>query len=101
MLEIVAWSFWAMGTGRFPAHDPWGREFDASYEPKRWRLAGSLLAGGWRGAFCGVQADQEYLKKIFDLQRFSVEIGSYSSVPRELLAQELLPLLLGQCLWPR
>ena len=63
-----------MGEGRFPSEDPWGRKFDASYQPQRWKVAGSLLAGGWRGCLSGVQADQDYLKKVFDLQRFSVSV---------------------------
>ena len=57
------------GTGLFPGVDPWGRVFDATYEPERSRKAGLPLAGGWRGCLSGVQADQEYLRKLFKLKR--------------------------------
>ena len=47
--------------------DPWGNKFTAEYNAERFRKAGQILPA--RGCLAGVQADQEYLKKIFNLQR--------------------------------
>lgn len=61
------------GSGVWPHADPWQRDFDESYHPKFWRKAGMLLADGWKGCLDGVQADQEFIHKVFKLQRFSCQ----------------------------
>ena len=57
------------GSGKWPDTDPWGVAFGASYMPERGLLSGKLLADGWRGVCDGFQGDQEWLVKVFDLQR--------------------------------
>ena len=42
--------------------------------------AGTELAGGWKGAFDGVQADQEWLHRVFKLQRILIIIVSMFSL---------------------
>ena len=53
----------------FPFTDPWGKAFSKVYCAARAKVAGTPLAGGYFGIFDGVQCDQEFLKKIFSLQR--------------------------------
>ena len=53
----------------FPSTDPWGRPFSKVYHAERAKVAGTPLAGGYIGIYDGVQCDQEFLKKIFSLQR--------------------------------
>lgn len=86
VLEVIHWSFEVMrgaltinshhvrfkGSGRFPTHDPWGQAFADDYCRSRWKCAGQELAGGFRGCFAGLVADQEYLTKLFPLQSYSV-----------------------------
>ena len=57
-----------LGSGFYPDRDPWGRLFDKSYMPHRARLAGVSIADGWFGVLDGIQADQEFLKKMFSLK---------------------------------
>ncbi|CAE6910451.1 unnamed protein product [Symbiodinium natans] len=76
ILQVIEWSFEALGKGEHPACDPWGRPFTSSYCPQRRKLAGCKLAGGFFGVFDGVQADQEFLKKTFQLQRTSFSTWS-------------------------
>ena len=74
-----------LGSGRHPSHDPWGKAFSMDYFPERYKVANQLLAGGFYGVLDGIQADQEFLKKIFHLQRpsdisvFSIGIRRPSS----------------------
>lgn len=42
---------------------------DAQYQPEWAARAGSPIAGGWLGCLDGVQGDQDFLHKIFKLQR--------------------------------
>lgn len=77
-----AWEFWldhksftesVSGTGRYPTHDPWGQPFTETYMKERMVLGGTLLAQGWSGCLAGVQCDQEYLVKMFRLNRASTK----------------------------
>ena len=99
------------GSGRFPACDPFGRRFSKRYCPWRAKMAGKLLADGYFGIFDGVQCDQEFLKKIFSLQRFlgalyastphihvmilDIPYYSYTSNLRRLLSKIRMPLVQG------
>ena len=63
------------GLGVYPSCDPWGYEFSTSYEPARFKRAGLPLvnctSAAACGLLCGFQADLEFIKKIFFLQRNS------------------------------
>lgn len=72
LFSILWWS--PVGSGVWPSSDPWGQSFSDTYMPQWHRRAGHDLAGGWRGAFDGCQADQEWLHRVFKLQRSSDEI---------------------------
>lgn len=58
-----------LGSGCWPDADPWGHAFSQSYMPQWFAKAGGALAGGWKAALDGVQADQEWLHRVFKLQR--------------------------------
>lgn len=68
-LKFLMCAAFSLGSGYWPNCDPWGREFTHSYMPKWWQRAGTPLAGGWKAAFDGCQADQEWLHRVFKLQR--------------------------------
>ena len=57
------------GTGIYPAADPFGCEFSQDYMPQRWKLAGKRISGQFLGVFDAVQADLEFVRKVFNLQR--------------------------------
>ena len=63
--------FWScnLGTGRYPSKDPFGQDFSADYMPERWKLSGQFIAGGYFAVLDGIQSDQEFLKRIFNLKR--------------------------------
>ena len=61
--------FGIRGNGLYPYTDPWGRPFARDYFPDRLRVAGLPIAGKFRGVYDGCQADLEYIKKVFSLQR--------------------------------
>ena len=42
--------------------------------PDRWKLAGRRICGPYIGIFDGVQADLEFVRKIFYLRRSSISI---------------------------
>ncbi|CAE7493146.1 ANK3 [Symbiodinium microadriaticum] len=70
ILELLAWSLEAMGTGRHPDRDPYGRLFNGSYFPDRYKLANEpLTADNMRGIYDGLQADLEFVKRVLYLQR--------------------------------
>lgn len=55
--------------GTWPSTDPWGKSFSPSHHPE-WRVrAGRSLANGWRGVFCGLQGDQQWIHETMGLQR--------------------------------
>ena len=53
----------------FPSADPWGRRFSSAYMPSRFELSGTPIAGGWRCVLDGFQADWEFHKLVFHLDR--------------------------------
>ena len=59
------------GEGVYPFSDPFGTPFSSTYMPHRARLAGKPIAGNFICIFDGVQADLEFVKKLFNLQRSS------------------------------
>lgn len=65
------WSspFVARGLGRHPAQDPWGRPFDESYYPDRFRLVGQELAGQYTFVLDGLQGDADFIAALFQLKR--------------------------------
>ena len=77
----VSW-FFTSGTGLWPHADPWGVEFSPTYMPQWHAHAGSLLASGWKGVFDGIQADQDWLHKVFKLKRtLNIIFGCLLFVP--------------------
>ena len=58
------------GAGVWPSHDWDGKPFSPSHYPRWHKLAGSELAGGWRGILDGIQGDQDFLHKVFHFKRF-------------------------------
>ena len=58
-----------LGAGVHPAVDPFGTEFSSSYMPQRHKRAGQRIAGDYVCVFDGLQADLEFVKKVFGLQR--------------------------------
>jgi hypothetical protein len=62
---VLAWSLQFLAAGVYPSVDPWGRCFDASYEPCRAALAGQFLANGWRGVLAGHRGDAVYMRKVY------------------------------------
>jgi hypothetical protein len=65
---ILRWSFDALAAGVFPAVDFEGRPFSKTYEPQRWRLAGTTIAGGQRGLWSEMRGDWKYLKEALHFQ---------------------------------
>ena len=59
-----------LGAGTYPTADPYGRPFSTSYMPDRHRVGGKPIAGEYRFLFDGVQADQDYCRLLFGLNRF-------------------------------
>ena len=57
------------GVGKYPHADPWGREFDDRYYPERKAHAGKPISkSGYKGVLDGIQADQDYLRVLFNLE---------------------------------
>lgn len=59
-----------LGAGVYPSCDPYGQQFSTSYMPDRYKLAGQRLAGDYRFVLDAVQADQDYARQLFSLERF-------------------------------
>ena len=62
----------SQGTGRHPAADPWGRPFSKQYFPKRFSMANRLIAGGYVATLEAIQADQDFVRILFQPDRFLV-----------------------------
>ena len=64
-----------LGSGYYPLYDPWNVPFSQQYQPDRFKLAGKAicdvpdLSNVWRGVLEGAQADQDFLRVMFDLER--------------------------------
>ncbi|CAE7390565.1 unnamed protein product, partial [Symbiodinium pilosum] len=68
ILTVIKWSFQSLSEGTYPFTDPWNNPFTKTYFPDRLALAGQRICGPYIGIFDGVQADLEFVKKIFCLQ---------------------------------
>lgn len=66
------------GDGRFPTHDPWGKEFTKSYNKDRWKLGGQKIAGPFKGCLEGIQGDQDYVRAMMTPARFWANNSSIS-----------------------
>ena len=58
------------GHGIYPATDMHGRALDG----KRLSLAGSRICGGYTVVLDGLAMDQEFVSKVFNLQRFILSL---------------------------
>ena len=65
----------------YPTHDPWGREFSQRYMPHRLALSGLPIAGPYRGVLEGVQADQDFVRVLFQPARFLDNLFNMLCVP--------------------
>ena len=65
------------GSGVWPTHDWNGKKFTATYYPRWCLLAGTKLCGGWRGVLDGIQGDQDFLHKIFNFKRHSLQKNNF------------------------
>ena len=66
------------GDGRFPTHDPWGKEFTKNYNKDRWKLGGQKIAGPFKGCLEGIQGDQDYVRAMMTPARFWANNSSIS-----------------------
>lgn len=67
-LSLSWWNTW--GNGIFPHSDPWGVRFNSDYYPDRLALAGTRISpGNMIAVLEGIQADQDYLRVMFNLER--------------------------------
>ena len=60
LYRVLVWSLNALASGLFPTHDHEGRKFDEGYYPLRAKVAGTPLAGGFRGVFSELRGDWKY-----------------------------------------
>lgn len=65
------------GAGIWPSHDWNGKPFSPSHYPRWHKLAGTELAGGWRGILDGIQGDQDFLHKVFHFKRFMANVCDF------------------------
>ena len=66
----TAYPITGSGHGRFPTHDPWGKEFTKDYNKDRWKLGGQKIAGSFKGCLEGIQGDQDYVRAMMTPARF-------------------------------
>lgn len=59
----------AQGNGEYPAVDPWGVEFSATYTPERQKVANTRIMGPWHACLDGVQGDADFIAHLFHLKR--------------------------------
>lgn len=65
------------GAGLWPSTDWNGKPFSPSHYPRWHKLAGTELAGGWRGILDGIQGDQDFLHKVFHFKRFMANVCDF------------------------
>ena len=58
------------GIGVHPSADPWGRDFNQDYYPRRFDKAGTRISGDFTYALDGIQGDADFVAAIFNLQRY-------------------------------
>lgn len=67
--RIARWSFEALASGLWPAHDPWGRSYSEHFlgSPNAVR-AGTQLAGGYSAVIWVIRGDLDYFAKSLHLR---------------------------------
>ncbi len=70
LYRVLSWSFNALASGRHPYADHLGQPFSSHHHPRRFELAGQLLAGGMRGAWGELRGDWKYLRETLYLQKY-------------------------------
>ena len=53
------------GEGVYPSCDAFGNTFSPTFDRERHRLAGQRIAGDFVACLDGIQADQEFVAKLF------------------------------------
>ncbi len=67
--QVLAWSFKALVTGVYPAHDEQGQVFGPGHDPARAAMAGKPLAlGNLCGAWCELRGDWQFLREALNLK---------------------------------
>ena len=66
----------ALGIGVYPSRDPWGKEFNKSYQRSRWAKAGKSIASGYVAVLEGIQADQDFVRTLFNPSRNLADFSS-------------------------
>eukprot|EP00969_Alexandrium_andersonii_P293613 12977970-Alexandrium_andersonii.AAC.3 len=61
--------------GKWPTTDHLGQELAEKDGPRRYAKRGTPLAGPWRLAFMGIQADYKYAKETFKLRAYDQMYG--------------------------
>jgi hypothetical protein len=59
--KIIAWSMTALSTGKWPDCDEDNRPYSETYKPELFKLAGTDLAGGYRGVWAGSKGDWQWI----------------------------------------
>lgn len=60
----------SLGTGVYPSCDPCGTSFSMAYCRDRYAKAGQPIAGKWKAVLEGIQADQDFIRILFNPTRF-------------------------------
>ena len=68
LFQVLRWSLDALASGEFPHEDHEGKLFSKTYEPDRFKLAGSKLASGLRGCWAEFRGDWKFLKETFHFE---------------------------------
>ena len=69
LYHIFVWSLNCLASGVYPTHDHEGKEFSATYHPKRASLAGTPLANGYRGIWAELRGDWKWQVEALALDR--------------------------------
>ena len=76
ILSVLKWSLEALASGYYPTHDHTGYAFSKTYQPARFKMAGKLLANGFKAVWAELRGDWKFLKDTLLLKHH------YSSAPR-------------------
>ena len=66
--DVLAWSFTALASGKFPSHDHEGVPFSRHHHPERFAVAGKDLADGLLGVWGELRGDWKFLKEALLLE---------------------------------
>jgi len=66
--SVLTWSLEALATGQYPFRDHLGNLFTEETDPRRFKLAGKLLAGGVVAAWAEMRGDWKYLREALHLK---------------------------------